>query len=94
MRRIDDIVSRLDRITESLEQGYLRKDVYAADRAADAFQMKAFEDTQHLLTKRVDSWEYRAEKARTARWSILASSLLGPILVVIILRAMGLVHGA
>jgi len=93
MRRIDDIVARLDRITENLEQSFLRKDVYASDRTADALQMKALEDTQHLLGKRVDSWEDRASRAATARWSIFASSLLGPVLVVVILRAMGVVSG-
>lgn len=93
MRRIDDIVARLDKITESLERSYLRADVYQADRAADAFQLKALEDGQHLLVKRVDGWETRADRARSARWSLIASSLLGPVLVVIVLRAMGLVSG-
>lgn len=91
MRRIDEIVTRLDRITESLERSYLRRDVYDADRVADSLQIKSLEDGHHLLTKRVDSWETRAEKARSARWSIFASSLLGPVLVVVVLRAMGLV---
>lgn len=91
MRRIDEIVTRLDRITESLERSYLRSDVYQADRQADAFQTKSLEDGLHVLTKRVDGWETRADRARSARWSIFASSLLGPVLVVIVLRAMGLV---
>lgn len=104
MRRLDDLVVRIDRIVDSLEHSFLRKEVYAADRQADAFQSKAIEDDLHLLNKRVDNLATQRDSERDAIIDRLRSnnravvaavfaSLVGPVLVVLILRSMGLVHG-
>lgn len=87
----DEVLSAIRDLRQSLETGYQRKDVADREMQLLGIQITGIEGEVHTLTKRVDSWETRAEKARSARWSIFASSLLGPILVVICLRAMGLV---
>lgn len=100
MRRIDDIVGRLDRITDNLERSYLRSDVYQADRSADALQFKSLEDDQHLLTKRIDGLTEQRDEERDRiidrmrnnnRFVIAAvlTGLAGPFLTLLLAHAAG-----
>lgn len=94
MRRLDEVVVRLDRMAAALEEGYVRKDVQTAREAATNLQLKGFEDELHVVSKRLDSMDERAQKASFARWSIGFSALIGPVLVVVLLHAMGLLAAA
>lgn len=96
----EEVLSEIRDLRQSLEAGFQRKDVAQAEAVATALQLKGLEDEVHAIrklhdttNKRIDAWETRASRAATARWSWIASSLLGPVFVVVILRALGLVHG-
>jgi hypothetical protein len=54
MRRLDELVTEFRALRVALETGYVRKDVYAADRQADAIQIKGLEDEHHVFDKRID----------------------------------------
>lgn len=94
MRRLNELVGEFRELRTSLDASFLRSKVYEADRTADAFQFKAVEDDLHQLHKRLDAADDRARKATSARWSLAFSAVAGPILVVVMLHAMGLLASA
>ena len=87
--RLDDVVQRLDKLSKDLEAGYVRKDVYSADRQTDAIQAKGIEDEQRLLNRRIDKMEeHGASNRRLIISSFIAPVVVG-IVVVLILSALG-----
>jgi hypothetical protein len=79
-QRLNDLVARLDQLTNSLEQGYVRKDVYAADRAGEAIKTVSVDDELHAVGKRID----RIEERLSAHFRLLLAGLVYPLLVSIL----------
>ncbi len=69
VRRLDDVTQRLDRVSDRLEQGYVRKDLYDANRTADRDDVKD-------VIKRLDV-------ADAFRKQIIAGCAVGVILLAV-----------
>lgn len=98
MRRLDDLVARLERLAQSLDEGYVRKDVQEARELATAMQLKGHEDELHMLHRRLDMMVNVRDKERDDRdrlrqsdrrlfYALTLSVLVGPLLVALLLHA-------
>ena len=71
VRRIEDIANSIERLTSTLEQSYVRKDVYVAQREGDLASLRGevkdvADDARDLKSK--------AERSETFRRQILAGA--------------------
>lgn len=98
MRRLDDLMTRLDRVTLSLEEGYVRKDVQEARELATMMQLKGHDDELHALQSRLTTIVNYRDHERDERdrlrvadrrliVSLAFSALLGPVIVGLIIAA-------
>src|SRR4051794_5735374 len=55
MRRLDDLVGEIRALRKDLNEGYVRKDVLAAQEVANALQFKGLEDEHRMLDRRIDA---------------------------------------
>lgn len=89
VRRLDDVVTRLNRLSSQLEETYVRKDVLAAKEAADAVQMQGLEEEQRAIGRRLD----RMDEATATNRRLIISSFIAPlvvgVVVVLVLSAIG-----
>lgn len=76
LRRIEDLAKAMERIAATLEQSYVRKDVYDAQRAGDITSAKA--DVKDVADD-VRDLKAKAEKADTFRRQIIAGAAIGVI---------------
>lgn len=90
VRRLDEVVARLDRLANTLEDAFVRKDVMEAREAATAIQITGLETEVKEIHRRID----RAEQATATNRRFLISSFVAPIVVgvvvVLILASIGL----
>jgi hypothetical protein len=95
MRRLDDLMARLERLTLSLEEGYVRKDVQEARELATMMQLRGHEDELHQITARINTMVANRDRERDERdrlrvadrrlfYSLAFSALLGPVIVALI----------
>src|SRR4051794_38345801 len=67
MRRLDEVVIRLDRLSAALEEGYVRKDVQEARELGTGIQLKGFEDELHLQGKEIEKVNGRIDAISAQR---------------------------
>lgn len=67
-------------LRESLAADYVRKDVQDRTQAATDLQLRALEEDQHLITKRLD----RAEDNATALKRIVLTAVVGGVTTLIV----------
>jgi hypothetical protein len=88
MRRLDELVTELRRLADTLAEGYVRKDVLAAQNNATSIQITGIEDEQHVLHKRIDGVNQRLDKNDTDRQTdrrLIFTAIAAPIVVGIVL---------
>lgn len=89
MRAVESLRGDIRDLSAKLDTTAVRKDVYAADRSADALQMQSIEDSVHIVSKRID----KTEERQTATWRLALAGLIYPLIVGIILYLIiGSVH--
>jgi len=90
VRRLDDVATRLDRLMDTLEDRFVRRDVLQAMNNATSIQITGIEDEQHVIHKRID----RMQDTSAANRRLIVASFIAPIIVgvvvVILLSALGL----
>lgn len=94
VRRLDDIVARLDEMQRStadrearFEKIYVRGDVFEAVQATDAVQMRGIEGEIHSLEKRFDATDARistVEERRRQDRVLVLSGLAFPLIVALL----------
>lgn len=90
MRRLDDVVKRLDRLAETLERGYIPRGEYAADQRGNQIIHTNIGEDVTLAHQRITA--LKAEQATNRR--LVIASFVAPIVigvvVTLILSAIGL----
>jgi len=100
MRRLDEVVTRLDKLADRLEDGFVRKDVYAADRQTDAVHMAGIEQEIQGVHRKVDNITNQRDAERDKvldqlqaqrRWVIglVITVLLTPAGTILVTRLLG-----
>jgi phenylacetate-coenzyme A ligase PaaK-like adenylate-forming protein len=94
MRRIEDIVGRLDEMQRStaerearFEKTYVRSDVFQAVQTTDAVQVRGLEHEIHSLGKRFDATDARIntiEERRRQDRALVLSSLAFPLIIAVV----------
>lgn len=90
MRGVDDLKRQLGEVSKLIASEraesariYVRSDVFAAERSADAIQLQGLEQEVHSLSKRIDESDARK---RTDR-ALILSGLIFPIVVALVVAA-------
>lgn len=94
VRRLEDIVARLDEMQRStaerevrFEKTYVRSDVFEAVQKTDATQMRGIEGEIHSLAKRFDATDTRIstiEERRRQDRTVLLLGLAFPLIIALI----------
>jgi predicted RNA-binding protein len=94
VRRIEDIVARLDEMQRGtaerearFEKTYVRSDVFQAVQTTDAVQIRGIEGELHSLAKRYDATEARIstiEERRRQDRALVLSGLAFPLIVALL----------
>jgi hypothetical protein len=94
MRRIEDIVARLDEMQRGtaerearFEKTYVRSDVFREVQATDAVQVRGIEAEIHSLSKRFDATDTRIgtiEERRRQDRALVLSGLAFPLIVALL----------
>jgi hypothetical protein len=94
MRRIEDIVARLDEMQRGtaerearFEKTYVRADVFQQVQATDAVQVRGLESEIHSLSKRFDATDARistVEERRRQDRALVLSGLAFPLIVALL----------
>lgn len=90
MRRLDEVVTELRRLADTLEEGYVRKDVLEAMNNATSIQITGLEDENRQTNKRLDKIEEQATTSRRLILTGLAYPIVVGVVVVLILSSLGL----
>jgi hypothetical protein len=89
VRRLDDVVTRLNQLSIQLAETYVRKDVLAAREATTDQQLTGLEAEMHEVWKRFKENEQASATNRRLILSSFFAPLIVGVVVVLILSALG-----
>lgn len=89
VRRLDDVVTRLNQLSNQLQETYVRKDVLQGRDAVTDQQLAGIESEMHQVWKRFE----KNEEATATNRRLIISSFIAPlvvgVVVVLILSTIG-----